>query len=176
MNLCPAQYCAYIYYIQRTPPCALPLRRGWIVFIPFLEPSKSSSSPRLPNSNLVCTLASIATTTMASSAHPPFGSRSAYASGKLPDRSLNPLPFSASAFSRHRGLGAQTPGTGDFGNDAGKSAQQQQPPPPPAHSQSHMSSQDASNPLNRLTEEQREEINEAVRISPDFAILVKPVT
>ncbi|KAL1983052.1 hypothetical protein VTN96DRAFT_535 [Rasamsonia emersonii] len=98
---------------------------------------------------------------MASSAHPPFGSRSAYASGKLPDRSLNPLPFSASAFSRHRGLGAQTPGTGDFGNDAGKSAQQQQPPPPPAHSQSHMSSQDASNPLNRLTEEQREEINEA---------------
>ncbi|KAL1969499.1 hypothetical protein VTN77DRAFT_8937 [Rasamsonia byssochlamydoides] len=100
---------------------------------------------------------------MASSAHPPFGSRSAYASGKLPDRSLsaNPLPFSASAFSRHRGLGAQNPGAGDFGADTGKSTQQQQPPPPPAHSQSHVSSQEAANPLNRLTEEQREEINEA---------------
>jgi hypothetical protein len=103
---------------------------------------------------------------MASSAHPPFGSRSAYASGKLPDRSLsaNPLPFSASAFSRHRGLGVSNAGAGDSAQQSQQ--QQQQPPPPPAHSQGHApSSQEATNnPLNRLTEEQREEINEAVRI------------
>jgi hypothetical protein len=96
---------------------------------------------------------------MASSAHPPFGSRSAYAAGKLPDRSLgaNSVPFSASAFSRNRGLGGTNP---DFGADP---KSQQQPPPPPAHLQSHVVTQETANPLNRLTEEQREEINEAVR-------------
>ncbi|GAD94467.1 cell division control protein Cdc31, putative [Paecilomyces variotii No. 5] len=87
----------------------------------------------------------------------PFGSRSAYAGGKLPDRSLNanPIPFGASSFSRHRGLGGAV--AGEFGPEGAKSTQQ--PPAPPAHSQTQ--SQD-SNPLNRLTEEQREEINEAV--------------
>ncbi|KAL1883759.1 Calcium-binding component of the spindle pole body (SPB) half-bridge [Paecilomyces lecythidis] len=86
----------------------------------------------------------------------PFGSRSAYAGGKLPDRSLNanPIPFGASSFSRHRGLGGAA--AGEFGPEGAKSTQQ--PPAPPAHSQTQ--SQD-SNPLNRLTEEQREEINEA---------------
>ncbi|KAL2001369.1 hypothetical protein VTN02DRAFT_1837 [Thermoascus thermophilus] len=93
---------------------------------------------------------------MASSAHQPFASRSAYA-GKLPDRSIgaNAMPFSASTFSRNRGLGVVG---GDFGAEVGKSTQQ--PPPPPTHSQAHGQSQDP-NPLNRLTEEQREEINEA---------------
>ncbi|PYH87908.1 putative cell division control protein Cdc31 [Aspergillus ellipticus CBS 707.79] len=99
---------------------------------------------------------------MASSTQP-FGTRSSYAASKLPDRSLNPnpntLPFSASSFSRHRSLG---PGQPDL----------QQAPPPPVHTQptpggggggggvANPSSQD-TNPLSRLTEEQREEINEA---------------
>ncbi|GAQ08253.1 cell division control protein 31 [Aspergillus lentulus] len=97
---------------------------------------------------------------MASSAHQPFGSRS-YGGGKLPDRSVNTnaIPFSASSFSRHRGLGATGPG--EFGAEGAKSTQQAAPQPP-VHSQTHGPSQD-SNPLNRLTEEQREEINEAVR-------------
>lgn len=92
---------------------------------------------------------------MASSAQP-FGSRS-YAMGKLPDRSVNAnaLPFSASSFSRHRGLGTTT--TGDFGTEAAKPAQQSAPPG--SHAPNH--GQDA-NPLSRLTEDQREEINEAV--------------
>ncbi|GFF23259.1 cell division control protein Cdc31, putative [Aspergillus lentulus] len=95
---------------------------------------------------------------MASSAHQPFGSRS-YGGGKLPDRSVNTnaIPFSASSFSRHRGLGATGPG--EFGAEGAKSTQQAAPQPP-VHSQTHGPSQD-SNPLNRLTEEQREEINEA---------------
>ncbi|KKK21107.1 cell division control protein, partial [Aspergillus ochraceoroseus] len=86
-----------------------------------------------------------------------FGSRS-YTAGKLPDRSLNTnaIPFSASSFSRHRALGG--PATGDFGPDAAKSTHQA--PGQPAHSQTHGPAQD-TNPLNRLTEEQREEINEA---------------
>ncbi|RAK82738.1 putative cell division control protein Cdc31 [Aspergillus fijiensis CBS 313.89] len=119
---------------------------------------------------------------MASSTQP-FGSRS-YAAGKLPDRSLNAanaLPFSASSFSRHRGLasggggipnpgGAGLGGAGDFSNDpssnkASHAAAQHShlqsggPPAPPLHSQAH--GQDTTNPLSRLTEEQREEINEA---------------
>jgi hypothetical protein len=99
---------------------------------------------------------------MASSAHQPFVSRSVYTSGKLPDRSLNPnpIPFGATTLSRHRALGGANPGPGDFGVDGGKSTQPL--PPPPVHSQNHAPSQDATNPLNRLTEEQREEINEAV--------------
>jgi hypothetical protein len=114
--------------------------------------------------------------------HPPFGSRSAYAGAgaKLPERP-NPLPFSASAFSRNRGVlgGVNNNNNNNIINT--ESAQQpqhlaqQQPPIPPQHSQNHASSaaatmmgQDASsgggaNPLSRLTEEQREEINEAVR-------------
>ncbi|RAH85742.1 EF-hand [Aspergillus japonicus CBS 114.51] len=118
---------------------------------------------------------------MASSSQP-FGSRS-YAAGKLPDRSLNAanaLPFSASAFSRHRGLaggggggGSSIPnaggvgaglGAGDFSNDPSSNktnhpqAQHSHmaggAPAPPLHGQD-------TNPLSRLTEEQREEINEA---------------
>ncbi|OKL60025.1 hypothetical protein UA08_04749 [Talaromyces atroroseus] len=90
--------------------------------------------------------------------HPPFGSRSAYAGAgtKLPERP-NPMPFSASAFSRNRGLGG-----------ANTDSAQPPPPVPPTHSQSHaagtMIGQDvsgASSSLSRLTEEQREEINEA---------------
>ncbi|KAL4808381.1 hypothetical protein BDV18DRAFT_134842 [Aspergillus unguis] len=90
---------------------------------------------------------------MASSGQP-FGSRS-YTAGKLPDRSMNAnaVPFSASSFSR-RGLGAQS----EFVPDAAKSTQQ--PTQQQVHSQSHNPSQE-SNPLSRLTEEQREEINEA---------------
>ncbi|EEA20237.1 Calcium-binding component of the spindle pole body (SPB) half-bridge [Talaromyces marneffei ATCC 18224] len=102
---------------------------------------------------------------------PPFGSRSAYAGAgsKLPERP-NPLPFSASAFSRNRGVLG-----GVNNNNNPESAQPQPsqlPPAPPQHSQSHagavatmMGPADASsggaNPLSRLTEEQREEINEA---------------
>ncbi|OJI81118.1 hypothetical protein ASPTUDRAFT_128400 [Aspergillus tubingensis CBS 134.48] len=93
----------------------------------------------------------------------PFGTRS-YASGKLPDRSINAnaLPFSASSFSRHRSLAGApgAPTAGDFADP--KTSQQapgpsQAPPQPPMHSQP----QQDTNPLNRLTEEQREEINEA---------------
>ncbi|KAH8428233.1 Calcium-binding component of the spindle pole body (SPB) half-bridge [Aspergillus melleus] len=90
------------------------------------------------------------------SAQPPFGTRS-YNAGRLPDRSVNAnaMPLSASSFSRQR-LGG--PGPSDFGPEAAKASQQA--PAPPVHSQTHGPSQD-SNPLSRLTEEQREEINEA---------------
>ncbi|OJJ49468.1 hypothetical protein ASPZODRAFT_14183 [Penicilliopsis zonata CBS 506.65] len=86
-----------------------------------------------------------------------FASRS-YAGGKLPDRSLaaNPAPFSTSSFARHRALGQPAPG--DFAAEPGKAAQQQGPTPP-SHSQTHGPTQDS--PLNRLSEEQREEIGEA---------------
>ncbi|KAL4882049.1 hypothetical protein BJY04DRAFT_207213 [Aspergillus karnatakaensis] len=92
---------------------------------------------------------------MASSGQP-FGSRS-YNAGKLPDRSLNTnaIPFSASSFSR-RGLGAT--GQNEFAPEAPKTSQQA--PQQQVHAQSHTSPQE-SNPLSRLTEEQREEINEA---------------
>lgn len=96
------------------------------------------------------------TTTMASSAQP-FGSRSY----KLPDRSVNAnaMPFSASSFTR-RGLGTTT--TGDFHGEAGpKGAQHSAPPAPQGPSQD-------TNPLSRLTEDQREEINEAVFPLPFF--------
>ncbi|KAJ5460309.1 Centrin-3 [Penicillium daleae] len=88
----------------------------------------------------------------------PFASRS-YAGAKMPDRSVNTnaMPFSASSFSRHRGLGNTAPT--DFGGPEGPK-QTQQPPSAPAATQSHGPGQDA-NPLSRLTEEQREEINEA---------------
>ncbi|EED24410.1 cell division control protein Cdc31, putative [Talaromyces stipitatus ATCC 10500] len=109
--------------------------------------------------------------------HPPFGSRSAYAGAgaKLPERP-NPVPFSASAFSRNRGvLGGMN------NNNTNTDSTQQQPPPPPqssqlppvppTHSQNHASAgtmmgadagnSGVANPLSRLTEEQREEINEA---------------
>ncbi|KAL4871668.1 hypothetical protein BDV12DRAFT_163538 [Aspergillus spectabilis] len=92
---------------------------------------------------------------MASSGQP-FGSRS-YTAGKLPDRSLNTnaVPFSASSFSR-RGLGAA--GHNDFVPEPAKTSQQA--PQQQVHAQTHNSPQE-SNPLSRLTEEQREEINEA---------------
>ncbi|QKX55693.1 uncharacterized protein TRUGW13939_02790 [Talaromyces rugulosus] len=103
---------------------------------------------------------------MASSSHPPFGSRSAYAGAgsKLPDRS-NPVPFSASAFSRNRGLGGVNAEIAQQQQQLQQS-QQHPPPAPPAHTQSHAAGpmgQDsgAANPLGRLTEEQREEISEA---------------
>ncbi|KAJ5168372.1 Centrin-3 [Penicillium canariense] len=88
----------------------------------------------------------------------PFASRS-YAGTKLPERSVNAnaLPFSASSFSRHRGLGATA--SADFGGADGPK-QAQQPTSAQAATQSHGPGQDA-NPLSRLTEEQREEINEA---------------
>ncbi|KAJ5871709.1 uncharacterized protein N7529_004062 [Penicillium soppii] len=84
----------------------------------------------------------------------PFASRS-YAGTKLPERSVNTnaMPFSASSFSRHRGLGNTAQ------NDFPEAPKQQQPAPA-TNAQSHGPAQDA-NPLNRLTEEQREEINEA---------------
>lgn len=99
----------------------------------------------------------------------PFASRS-YAGTKMPDRSVNTnaMPFSASSFSRHRGMG--NPGPGDFGGPEGPK-QTQQPTAAPAATQSHGQGQDA-NPLSRLTEEQREEINEAVRITSRSSSLV----
>lgn len=89
----------------------------------------------------------------------PFASRS-YAGTKLPERSVNTnaMPFSASAFTRHRGVGTTAPA--DFTGPEGPKQPQQQAAAP-AVSQSHAPAQD-TNPLNRLTEEQREEINEAV--------------
>lgn len=95
---------------------------------------------------------------MASSGQP-FGSRS-YTAGKIPDRSMNAnaIPFSASSFSR-RGLGAAQ---SEFVPEAAKTSQQA--PQQQVHAQTHNPSQE-SNPLSRLTEEQREEINEAVRRS-----------
>lgn len=108
-------------------------------------------------------------TTMASGQ--PFASRS-YAGTKLPDRSANPnaMPFSASSFSRHRGLGNTAPA--DFGGPEGPK-QTQQPPSAPAATQSHGPGQDA-NPLSRLTEEQREEINEAVRNTSRSMPVLRP--
>lgn len=87
----------------------------------------------------------------------PFASRS-YAGSKLPERSAtaNAMPFSASAFSRHRGLGQTAPA--DFGAPEGPKQNQQANTQ--AAAQSHGPAQEAN--LNRLTEEQREEINEAV--------------
>ncbi|KAJ5156622.1 hypothetical protein N7492_009425 [Penicillium capsulatum] len=87
----------------------------------------------------------------------PFASRS-YAGSKLPERSVNAsaMPFSASAFSRHRGLGATAPA--EYTGPEGPKQNQQGAVTPGA--QSHGPAQEA-NPLNRLTEEQREEINEA---------------
>ena len=87
----------------------------------------------------------------------PFASRS-YAGTKLPERT-NAMPFSASSFSRHRGLGNTN--QGEFNAD-GQKQMQQSAPAPGTNAVSHGPAQDA-NPLNRLTEEQREEINEAVR-------------
>lgn len=80
--------------------------------------------------------------------------------GKLPDRSINP-PFSASSFSRHRGGGgglgtSAAAGASEFGNEKPSAAG-----PSQSQSLNNPSSQDA-NPLSRLTEDQREEINEAV--------------
>ena len=94
----------------------------------------------------------------------PFASRS-YAGTKLPDRSVNTnaMPFSASSFSRHRGLGNAN--QGDFNGPEGQKQMQQSAPAPATNAQSHGPAQDA-NPLSRLTEEQREEINEAVRDTP----------
>lgn len=92
----------------------------------------------------------------------PFASRS-YAGSKLPERSVNAnaAPFSASAFTR-RGLGATAPA--EYSGAEG-SKQNQQAATLPATAQSHGPAQE-SNPLSRLTEEQREEINEAVRRAP----------
>lgn len=92
----------------------------------------------------------------------PFASRS-YAGSKLPERSVNTnaMPFSASSFSRHRGLGASAPTEFGVNEGAKQQQQQQQTVAQTAPPQSHAQAQD-SNPLNRLTEEQREEINEAV--------------
>jgi hypothetical protein len=103
-----------------------------------------------------------------SQGHPAFPPRSTYAaSGKLPDRTTlnNPPPFGSSALSRRPDQHAQQ--------------YSQQPPQPPQHGQQqqmqggggrqHQQSQQAGqekepNPLNDLSEEQREEINEAVRL------------
>ncbi|KAJ5205928.1 Calcium-binding EF-hand [Penicillium cf. griseofulvum] len=88
----------------------------------------------------------------------PFASRS-YAGTKLPERSINTnaMPFSASSFSRHRGLGNTNQ---EFNGPEGQKQMQQSAPAPTTNAQSHGPAQDA-NPLSRLTEEQREEINEA---------------
>ena len=94
----------------------------------------------------------------------PFGSRSYAGGGKLPDRSVNSnvIPFSASSFSRHRGLGATVPGDFADAGAGGPKATQTGPGPGVVHTQTHGPSAQDTNPLNRLTEEQREEINEAV--------------
>ncbi|KAI5291328.1 Calcium-binding component of the spindle pole body (SPB) half-bridge [Ascosphaera aggregata] len=101
-----------------------------------------------------------------------FPARASYGAGKLSERTglgaASGMPFAASTFSRRdRGAGSVgvgvggsggAGGVGDFGDTGlGKAqAQGSQAPPPPVHS-----SASASNPLNDLTEEQREEINEA---------------
>lgn len=68
------------------------------------------------------------------------------------------MPFSASAFSRNRGLGT---GPAEFGAPEGPKAQGQGQQQQQAATQGGAE----SNPLMRLTEDQREEINEAVRFS-----------
>lgn len=125
----------------------------------------------------------------------PFPSRSSYAGGKLPDRTLNthPLPLSSSAFATRRERvaagGGSSLGGADFGpaGDAtgggsgqgmgrgmnsmninmgmGMGGMGVNAPAPPVHARG----QQAQNALNELTEEQREEINEAVR---EFVLLV----
>lgn len=125
-------------------------------------PTPQLHPPSGPSPSLLDTLLSpLRAAAMASGQ--PFASRS-YAGSKLPERSANAnaMPFSASSFTRHRGLGATAPAeyTGPEGPK-----QNQQVAPAPAAAQSHGPAQEA-NPLNRLTEEQREEINEAVRRHP----------
>ncbi|WEW60806.1 Calcium-binding component of the spindle pole body (SPB) half-bridge [Emydomyces testavorans] len=100
-----------------------------------------------------------------SSAHPSFPPRSSYAAGKLPDRSglnPNPLPFGSSSVlaRRDRAGEAQIHGSGMGQGHGG-----------PQHGvQSHQGNTSGglggasggnNNPLNDLSEEQREEINEA---------------
>jgi hypothetical protein len=97
-----------------------------------------------------------------SSAHPSFPTRPSYAGSKLPERSAlhpNPLPFNASAFTRRN--------QGEFvDNGAGKGTAHHAQSLPvhsqPQGMQQHQAHQSNNNPLNDLTEEQREEINEAV--------------
>lgn len=91
----------------------------------------------------------------------PFASRS-YAGSKLSERSVNTnaMPFSASSFSRHRGLGASAPN--EFAAPDAAKQQQQQPQQQGIAQAGPAGPPQDANPLNRLTEEQREEINEAV--------------
>lgn len=86
-----------------------------------------------------------------------YAARPSYGGGKIPDRSVSgatALPFAASALGRRP--------TGDFGDmstigASGKAGGQ----PNGQAGGGHRDSQ-GPNPLNDLTEEQREEINEAV--------------
>lgn len=83
-------------------------------------------------------------------------------SSRLPDRSLNAnaatAPFASSTFGRGRMMTS----TIDYADqNAGQKSSQQAPSAPALHTQSAPAAA-AENPLSRLTEEQREEINEAV--------------
>ncbi|KAF7512064.1 hypothetical protein GJ744_002777 [Endocarpon pusillum] len=100
-----------------------------------------------------------------SQGHPAFPARSTYAAaGKLPDRLglNNPPPFGSSAVSRRPDQQAQQYGQGAMGpqqqiqgGGGGRGHQHQ-------HQQHQQSGADKEpNPLNELSEEQREEINEA---------------
>ena len=105
---------------------------------------------------------------MASTAqgHPAFPGRSTYVpSGKLPDRMglNNPPPFGSSALPRRPDQQAPQYAQGPLGpqqqiqgGGGGRGHQHQQ------HQQS--GAEKEPNPLNELSEEQREEINEAVRL------------
>ena len=98
-----------------------------------------------------------------SQGHPAFPARSTYAaSGKLPDRTglNNPPPFGSSALSRRPDQQSQQYAHGPVGpqqqiqGGGGRGHQHQQ--------QQQSGADKEPNPLNELSEEQREEINEAV--------------
>lgn len=85
-----------------------------------------------------------------------FAARASYGGGKLPDRSVSGatgLPFAASTLGRRP--------TGDFGDMSNVGLAKAGAQPNGQAGGGHRESQ-GPNPLNDLTEEQREEINEAV--------------
>jgi hypothetical protein len=120
----------------------------------------------LKNLLYIHTAHSMATT---SQGHPAFPPRSTYAaSGKLPDRTTlnNPPPFGSSSLARRSDqqgaqYSAQAPQPPQHGQQqqiggGGGGGRQ------PHHQQQGGGAEKEPNPLNELSEEQREEINESV--------------
>jgi hypothetical protein len=98
---------------------------------------------------------------MASGAQPAFAPRNTSLYGKLPDRTTNtnPPPFSGSV-SRRDGQNPPAPPPHSQGQQGGPGGQARQ----------EMQQQQQRDPMAELSEEQREEINEAVCIAPSVCL------